>query len=219
MKPTHSPTVFVAALVLGAVTVSGCAQVDAMEDQSQPEATASQTLAAGEHAQSRFGVESYEVGLSPNEDGNHVVVDLKGEGGTHLGTLSTYRDASGGTVLRITKPGSITELYRDAESMTVIRDGVVRYSLDLASANASGTLAELEASATPMPEELVAEVGLAATVATDGVLMDYVASVSPGAVPYYIQDCPWWVTGLSCISWSTGAGAVMCVACGLSYLL
>lgn len=212
---------FVAFIALGALAVSGCAQVEDPNPSGQAEdsASTSQSLVAGKEARTRFGVANYEVRLNPDKDGNHVIVDLVSESGTTIGSLVTYRDAMGGTTFRISKDGSITELFMDSSTMMVMRDGIVRYTLDRAAINASGSLAELEASAEPMPEDVVPAVGLAATVTSDQVLIDYVKSISPNDVPYLVKDCPWWVTAAACLGWETGVGAVMCVACGASYLL
>ena len=136
-----------------------------------------------------------------------------------IGNIIAYHEVNGGRVFRITLDGAVTELRADAERMSVSRDGIVRYTLDRAQVDASNALSQLEAKATPMTADDTRAVGLAATVASDKALIDYVASVSPGDVPYLVKDCPWWVTLAACVGWETGVGAVMCVACGASYLL
>jgi len=196
------------AVVAAGLAMSGCAQ------NAAPSSSDSFVeIAASQQVRSRFGIDHYSV-----QTGDTTVVGLRAADGMVIASVTTYHLPDGTALVRVTGSGSITDIASNADALTISRDGTVRYSLDRATANAATGLADLEATARPVPADLAPALGLAAAVATDQALTDYLAQASP-TTAYLVKDCPWWVTLAACVGWETGVGAVMCVACGASYLL
>jgi len=196
------------AVVAAGLAMSGCAQNNAPSS-SDP----SIEIAASQQVRSRFGIDHYSVQI-----GDTAAVGLRAADGLLIASMTTYRLPDGTALVRLSGSGSVTDITSNADTLTILRDGVVRYTLDRAAASAATGLADLEATARPVPSDLAPALGLASAVATDPGLMEYLAQVSPNTA-YLVKDCPWWVTLAACVGWETGVGAVMCVACGASYLL
>ena len=202
------------AVLATGVLASGCTQ----DAGSASTGTPGVNVSASARAKAQFGVDRYVITRDGAAD-DRLAIELRAADGTHLGDATMYQLPYGRGVVRVSIDGSVTDIVTDAEAMTVARDGVVRYTLDRAQANASTGSAELSATMRPIPEDLTRAVGLAAVVVNDQAVIDYAAATQPAGTAYLITDCPWWVTALACMTFETGVGAIMCAACGLSYLL
>lgn len=202
------------AVLATGVLASGCVQ----DAGSASTGTPSVNVSASARAKAQFGVDRYVITRDAAAD-DRLTIELRAADGTHAGDVTMYQLPYQRGVVRVSIDGSVTDIVSDAETMTVTRDGVVRYTLDRAQANASTGPADLDATMRPIPEDLTRAVGLAAVIATDQAVIDYAAETRPAGAAYLLTDCPWWVTLGACLAWETGVGAIMCAACGFSYLI
>jgi hypothetical protein len=170
-------------------------------------------IAAGLQARSQFGIDHYSVHLAAGI----TRIGVRAADGFRIASVTTSRLATGTAVVRVEGAGSVTDITGDAATLSIVRDGELRYSLDRAAARAAAGLSELEAAARPMPAEVVPALGLATAVTTDPQLVDYLVPAGATAA-YLVTDCPWWVTLATCTGWETGIGDLLCVACQASYL-
>src|SRR5690242_3137128 len=122
MKSLHA---FSLAVLTTGVLASGCAQ-DAAPG---PTATPSVNVSAGARAKAQFGVDRYVIARDTGAD-NRLTVELRAADASRIGDVTMYQLPDRRGVVRVAIDGSVTDIVSDADTMTVARDGVIRYTLD-----------------------------------------------------------------------------------------